>query len=35
MDEFFEGVAEAVEKQGCTALSLYFSSAEDLFKTIG
>ncbi len=35
MDEFFEGVAEAVEKQGGTTPSLYFPSAEDLFKTIG
>jgi len=35
MNEFFEGVAEAVEKQGCTAPPLYFPSAEDLFKTIG
>lgn len=35
MDDFFEGIAESVEAHGQTTPSLYFPSAEDLFKTIG
>ncbi|KAA9129760.1 transcriptional regulator [Marinihelvus fidelis] len=35
MDKFFEGVAESVENVGYTTPSLYFPSAEDLFKTLG
>jgi predicted transcriptional regulator len=35
MDEFFEGVAESVATHGQTTPSLYFPTAEDLFKTIG
>ncbi len=35
MDEFLEGVAKSVEANGHTEPSLYFPSAEDLFKTIG
>lgn len=35
MDDFFEGVVESVEADGQTTPSLYFPSAEGLFKTIG
>lgn len=35
MDEFYEGVSEAVESVGYTVPSLYFPSAEALFKTLG
>jgi predicted transcriptional regulator len=35
LDKFFEGVAKSVDAQGQTEPSLYFPTAEDLFKTIG
>jgi predicted transcriptional regulator len=35
LDQFVGQVAREVETQGHTSASLYFSTAEDLFKTIG